>query len=190
MSSTTDATIRYAAISFAATALMMAAQPRAAHASTVAIVQDPSGHEVSCTIVSDSGPRACDGLSAEHSCDAEPRDASQPSNQSTDIAFVNSGSRPVNIYWLNVQGQRVLYVKDLAPGARQTQRTFVGHNWLIATQSDQCVGIFNTAPDERDDDSPYAALARVAPPNASPHGTSTAAPSKRPARRSASASLA
>jgi hypothetical protein len=49
------------------------------------------------------------------------------------------------VYWLNFQGTRVLYNPYLAPGDQQAQQTYVGHNWLVTTLADQCIGIFQAA---------------------------------------------
>jgi hypothetical protein len=103
-------------------------------------------YQVACSIQGPSGMQACDEQPPARSCDSEPNDASQPSRETTGIALVNRGEQPVKVYWLNFQGQRVLYDKFLPPGGQLTQPTFIGHNWLVATLSEQCVGIFKTAP--------------------------------------------
>jgi VHL beta domain/WXXGXW repeat (2 copies) len=105
----------------------------------------PAGYDIACSIQASSGFRACDEPPPERSCDAAADYASQPSRDATDMTFVNRGDKPVKLYWLNFKGERVLY-QNLPPGARQVQQTFVGHNWLVTTSSDQCLGIFETAP--------------------------------------------
>lgn len=105
----------------------------------------PRGSEIACTIQDSSGLRACDEPPPPQSCDAEASYASQPSNESTGITFVNHGENPVKVYWLNFQGGRVLY-KSLPPGGGYTQQTFIGHNWIVTTSTEQCIGIFATAP--------------------------------------------
>jgi hypothetical protein len=110
-------------------------------AQSTALADGSAGYEVGCSIQASSGLRACDETASARSCDAEANDASRPSSELTDIALVNRGGKPVKVYWLNFHGQRVLY-KYLPPGGQLTQKTFIGHNWLVATLNEQCVEIF------------------------------------------------
>lgn len=114
-------------------------------AQPAALLQGPPGYQVGCSIQDAAGVRACEALPTTRTCDAEAAYASQPSHDSTGIAIVNRGDNPVRIYWLNFQGQRILYTKSLAPGVQHSQRTFVGHNWLVTTLADECIAIFGTA---------------------------------------------
>jgi len=114
-------------------------------AQPTAPVDSPAGYEIACSMQAAAGSRPCDELPSASSCEGEADYASQPSHESTDIAFVNRSDKPVKVYWLNFQGQRVLYNSYLAPGGRHTQQTFIGHNWLVATLTEQCLGIFTTA---------------------------------------------
>jgi len=103
-----------------------------------------AGYEVACTIEDSSGSRICEQAPVR-SCNADAEYASQPSQEPTDMTWVNRGDQPVKVYWLNFRGERVLYL-SLPPGGRRTQRTFVGHNWLVTTATELCLGIFETAP--------------------------------------------
>jgi hypothetical protein len=47
------------------------------------------------------------------------------------IKFVNQSSSPVDIYWINFEGHRVLFEKNLAVNASWTAGTFLTHPWLI-----------------------------------------------------------
>jgi len=47
------------------------------------------------------------------------------------IDFINHSRRPVDIYWINYQGDRVLYRSGLAVGATWTITTGVNHLWLV-----------------------------------------------------------
>jgi hypothetical protein len=85
--------------------------------------------------------------------------ASQPSRESTGITFVNRSDRPIKVYWLNFHGDRILY-KSLPAGGQLVQQTFVGHNWLVTSSTEQCIGIFETVPQSIVDDESVA----VAPP--------------------------
>jgi hypothetical protein len=122
------------------------------------LVDGPAGYQVACSIQDSTGFRTC-GETLPRSCDAENSYASQPSRESTGIVLVNRSGQPVKVYWLNFQGRRVLY-QTLPPGGQQTQQTFVGHNWLVATMTEQCIGIFATAPAPILD----AGSATIAPP--------------------------
>jgi hypothetical protein len=126
-----------AAAAFTLPAMRLQAQP-------TAIADGVAGYEVACSIQDSSGFRACGEPPSGRSCDAEGTYASQPSKESTDITFDNRSDKAVKVYWLNFKGERVLY-QSLAPSGRIAQPTFVGHNWLIATLGEQCVGIFETA---------------------------------------------
>lgn len=47
------------------------------------------------------------------------------------IRFVNQSSSPVDIYWINFEGHRVLFQKDLPVNAAWTAGTYLTHPWLI-----------------------------------------------------------
>ena len=47
------------------------------------------------------------------------------------IQFVNHSGSPVDIYWINFEGHRVLFEKNLAVNASWTAGTFLTHPWLI-----------------------------------------------------------
>jgi hypothetical protein len=51
--------------------------------------------------------------------------------RSTTVRFENVSLIPVQIFWLNYEGKRVLY-NTLAPGQSYVQGTFVTHPWLVA----------------------------------------------------------
>jgi hypothetical protein len=109
------------------------------------LVDGPAGYGIACSIQAAKGFRACDDLASARSCAAEPNYASQPSKNPTAMTFVNRSDEPVKIYWLNFQGERKLY-QYLPPGGRHTQRTFIGHKWLITNLTEQCIGIFDAGP--------------------------------------------
>ena len=126
-------------------------------AQSAAGADSPAGYHVfACTTQNSGGSQVCNRPSATRFCDTEATSASLPSKESTGISFVNRSDKPVKVYWLNFQGQRVLYNSNLAPGARQPQQTFVGHNWVVTTQAEQCLAIFTT------DSRPVSAEASVA----------------------------
>ena len=47
------------------------------------------------------------------------------------IRFVNQSGRAVDIYWINFQGERVLYKSVLPAEATFTQPTYLKHLWLV-----------------------------------------------------------
>ena len=51
------------------------------------------------------------------------------------IRFVNDSDKVVRVYWINANGDRVLY-NTLAPGNRYIQSTYVTHPWLITDVND------------------------------------------------------
>jgi hypothetical protein len=131
-------------VAAAISALGLTAMP--ARSQSAAPVDGPAGYEVACSIHSAPGYRACNALASARSCDAEPNYASRPSKEATGMTFVNRSDEPVKIYWLSFQGERVLY-QYLPAGSRHTQNTFIGHNWLVTTLAEQCIGIFKGAPE-------------------------------------------
>jgi hypothetical protein len=56
---------------------------------------------------------------------------SYPVTVRASIKFVNRSSTPVDIYWINFDGHRVLYRAGLAVNADWTAGTFLTHPWLV-----------------------------------------------------------
>jgi len=102
-------------------------------------------YDIACAIQAATGSRSCGQPPPGHTCDVEANYASQPSRETTGITFVNHSDSPVKVYWLNFRGERILY-KSLSPGDQLDQQTFIGHNWLVTTSTEQCIGIFETVP--------------------------------------------
>jgi VHL beta domain len=151
-SGTATAFISAAAALFVPATLLHAQQ-------TAARMDGAAGYDIACSIQAASGFQDCGQPPAGHTCDVEANYASQPSRESTGITFVNRSDRPVKVYWLNFRGERILY-KSLPPGAQLVQQTFVGHNWLVTSSGEQCIGIFETVPQAIVD----AGSVAVAPP--------------------------
>jgi von Hippel-Lindau disease tumor supressor len=59
----------------------------------------------------------------------------------TSIKFINKGSQPIKVYWLNYEGNRVLY-GELKTGETLPIVTFLTHPWLITDSSDNAKSIF------------------------------------------------
>jgi hypothetical protein len=106
----------------------------------------PAGYSVACSVADQPGIRSCADLPAAAACAREPDLASRPSRESTAITFVNRSEQSLQIFWLNFQGYRELY-HNLVPRGRFDQKTFIGHNWLVATRDGRCVGIFKAQPE-------------------------------------------
>ncbi|MGV3524717.1 MAG: hypothetical protein ACO1RX_10845 [Candidatus Sericytochromatia bacterium] len=81
------------------------------------------------------------GMSATN-CDQESSLKSERVPTAAQVAFKNSSSGTINIYWLDFEGKRVSYKQDLAAGATHNQGTFVTHPWVITNDQDQCLGIY------------------------------------------------
>jgi hypothetical protein len=75
-------------------------------------------------------------------CSTEPGMASSTFDTTTTITFVNATSAPVDVYWLDYSGQRVLYYPGLAPGASYVQETYASHPWVVTDASNACLAVF------------------------------------------------
>ena len=128
----------------------LSAPARAQHRAPEAAPADgAAGYTIACAVEGDdkSVPRvhSCADLEAAQRC-LHPDDfVSRPSQERTGITVVNRSNAALRLYWLDFQGSWRLY-HTVAPGSRIQQDTFIGHNWLIATIGDQCIGVFNAAP--------------------------------------------
>jgi hypothetical protein len=67
------------------------------------------------------------------------QDRSLPSTTTSEITFVNESGQVVDIYWINFNGDFVLY-NTLQPGGSYVQRTFLNHAWVVRTKAGQCIG--------------------------------------------------
>jgi VHL beta domain len=83
-----------------------------------------------------------DSLKAK-SCQDKIKYRSLSSNTQTIMQVINNRKSSVKVYWINYQGENQHYF-DLSPGKQRTQKTFVGHPWLITNkkESHDCLGIF------------------------------------------------
>lgn len=52
-------------------------------------------------------------------------------NTPAEIDFINDSTVPVDVYWIDYSGDRVLYYPDLLPGQSYDQGTYLTHPWLI-----------------------------------------------------------
>jgi VHL beta domain len=77
-------------------------------------------------------------------CDTEGAARSAGGGQPVQITFRNSTAGNVKLYWLDYNGKRQLY-KTLTPGESYIQSTYIGHPWLAANATDQCIELFQPA---------------------------------------------
>src|SRR5207302_8770023 len=80
-------------------------------------------------------------------CNLEPTLHSIDGAVSTSIQFTNSTAGPVNVYWIDYQGQRVFYrggdFPTLAAGQSYIQQTYITHPWVVTdAATGTCLGIW------------------------------------------------
>ncbi len=59
----------------------------------------------------------------------------------TTVQFVNRTDQPVRLLWIDRSGKRVDY-GQLEPGGERDQSTYAGHVWLVASEDDQPLAVF------------------------------------------------
>ena len=74
-------------------------------------------------------------------CQREAELHSLPSTTRVTLRFDNRRSTPVRVYWLDFAGKRVLYT-TLAAGQTMYQPTFSSHRWMVTTEGDECLGVY------------------------------------------------
>lgn len=72
------------------------------------------------------------------SCPAPYSVRSPGSNTPTTVRFINNLSYPVELYWIDFNGNWVPY-GTVHPNGELTQQTYVGHAW-VAWEGNDCVG--------------------------------------------------
>jgi hypothetical protein len=70
-------------------------------------------------------------------------------DQPVRVQFTNSTNGKIKIYWLDPEGQRILY-HILKKGERHLYRTYVTHPWVITTGEGTCLRLYlpSTDPDQ------------------------------------------
>jgi hypothetical protein len=66
---------------------------------------------------------------------------SETGNVKARITFVNRSKQPLKVYWLDYNGERVLY-KKLKPSESYTQDTYMTHPWLITDLYDNAWDVY------------------------------------------------
>jgi dipeptidyl-peptidase-4 len=88
-------------------------------------------------IVRESGK---DRPAASLSAMAAPR-ASRRTGPETSITFVNRLQQPLDLFWIDTDGERHAY-GNVAAGGEKEQHTFAGHVWLLTDAKKQPVAVF------------------------------------------------
>ncbi|TWT64976.1 DUF885 family protein [Allorhodopirellula solitaria] len=70
---------------------------------------------------------------------------SGPSDDVTEVEFVNETKQPVQLYWVDTGGRRTAYQK-VAPGKSIRQHTYVGHVWVAIGEDDRFYGSVTAGP--------------------------------------------
>ena len=70
----------------------------------------------------------------------EPR-PSRRTGEETSLRFLNRMQEPVQVFWLDTEGQRKAYA-TLKPDEEHEQHTFAGHVWLVTAADGKTVGVF------------------------------------------------
>ncbi len=67
--------------------------------------------------------------------------ASSQGGAETEVTFVNDTKGPLELFWLDGQGERRSY-GEIAAGQRRAQHTFAGHVWLLVDAKGRPMGVF------------------------------------------------
>ncbi len=60
---------------------------------------------------------------------------------STEIIVENRTSRPIQLFWINYDGERVKYA-DIGEGHEYSQQTYMSHPWVVAGPKNNCLGVY------------------------------------------------
>ena len=70
--------------------------------------------------------------------------ASTRTGEETTLTFANRTAAPVELFWLDSEGERQSYGK-LGAGEERAQHTFAGHVWLVADSGGKTLALFQAA---------------------------------------------
>jgi hypothetical protein len=68
------------------------------------------------------------------------QDRSISGDTPSEITFDNQSGETVSIYWLDYEGNRVLYNAELGAGTSYTQPTWITHPWVAIAGDESCLG--------------------------------------------------
>lgn len=78
----------------------------------------------------------------QYSCDSAGHIHSVLGGSKVPFSFVNDSSQDLQIIWLNYLGARI-NERLLLSGSRYNVDTFIGHDWMVADHSSDCLAIFS-----------------------------------------------
>lgn len=84
-------------------------------------------------------PAAMAAVGSGKNCPATGRYRSQNSNQPVKVVFFNGGTVPLDIYWIDFNGEWKKY-HTLRPNSHVNQKTFATHPWVAVDSKGTCVG--------------------------------------------------
>lgn len=67
----------------------------------------------------------------------------------TSITFLNRMDGPVDVFWVDSEGQRRHYV-TIESGEQHRQHTYAGHVWLVTNKAGETLGVFTAEEEEAD----------------------------------------
>lgn len=105
----------------------------------------PEDYTIACAANSTNAAHnivACNSMKWGQRCDHEADFRSNPTSESTRLVIANRSDRNLKFYWLDAFGHRTQYAV-LTPGRKIGQQSHVGAHWLVSTDDERCVGIFN-----------------------------------------------
>ncbi len=102
----------------------------------------PGGYSVACAIHAAGGIESCGDLAEAQRCTHESDFPSRPTQPPAELTIVNRSDEDVKFYWLTGTGARTLYA-TLPPGGHVTQQSHLGAHWLVSTQDDHCIAVFD-----------------------------------------------
>ena len=87
--------------------------------------------------------------SEQKACRRESTTRSTGDSARGDIRFTNGSKAPIDVFWLDYDGKRVLY-GSLEPGQSLAQQSYVTHPWVISDKSGKCLSLIIVTSDSRD----------------------------------------
>ncbi|MEN6429070.1 MAG: DPP IV N-terminal domain-containing protein [Phycisphaerales bacterium] len=67
----------------------------------------------------------------------------------TSITYLNRTDSPVDVFWVDSEGQRQRYA-TIDSGGQHRQHTYAGHVWLVANKAGETLGVFTAAEEAGD----------------------------------------
>ncbi|MFN8671840.1 MAG: hypothetical protein U0457_07095 [Candidatus Sericytochromatia bacterium] len=77
----------------------------------------------------------------EYSCEAE-KTLKSSTGTSINLSFINNSGNAVKLYWLDFNGNRMIYNRNMLNTNTHKQQTFVTHPWVVTDANDKCLKIF------------------------------------------------